>query len=186
MKRTIAAFAASAVLAFSMIAFVGCGGESDEDVIRGALTEELESIKTLDESFLGSMTSDMDAASFAAYGIDVNEFMSTYLAGFDYSIDSITVEGETANAVVTLTCKSFSAYETALEANTYAAIESNDIASMSEDQINALVGKIMMDSLGQVEPAATDPITIEYEKVDNVWTPTAASEQAITTALLTN
>lgn len=186
MKRIIAAFAASAVLAFSMVAFVGCGGESDEDVIRGALTEELESIKTLDEAFLEEMTFGMDASSFAAYGIDINEFMSTYLSGFDYSIDSITFEGETAKAVVTLTCKSFSAYEAALEANTYEAIETNDIASMNEEQINLMVGTIMMDSLGDVQPAATDPITIEYEKLDNVWTPTAASEQAITTALLTN
>lgn len=186
MKKIIAAFAASALLTFSAVAFVGCGGESDEDVIRGALTEELESIKTLDEAFLAEMTTGMDASTFASYGIDVNEFMKSYLDGFDYTIDSITVEGDNAKAVVTLTCKSFSAYEAALEANTKKAIETQDVASMSNDQINALVGQIMMDSLKEVQPAATDPITIEYNNVDNTWTPTAASEQAISTALLSN
>lgn len=186
MKKMIAAFAATALLAFSAVAFVGCGGESDEDVIRGALTEELDAIKALDDATISEMTADMDASTFAAYGIDASEFMKTYLDGFDYSIDGVTVDGDTAEAVVTLTCKSFSAYEAALEANTQTAVETQDIASMTSDEINALVGQIMMDSLADVEPIACDPITIEYTNEGGTWTPTTASEQAITNALLTN
>lgn len=186
MKKMIAAFAATALLAFSAVAFVGCGGESDEDLIRGALTEELETIKTLDDATIAQMTGTMNTSTFATYGIDPSEFMKTYLEGFDYSIDSVTVDGDTAKATVTLTCKSFSAYESTLEANTKKAIETQDVASMNQTQINELVGKIMMDSLKEVQPVACDPITIEYTNADGAWTPTAASEQAISTALLTN
>jgi len=186
MKKMIAAFAATALLAFSAVAFVGCGGESDEDLIRGALTEELETIKTLDDATIAEMTSTMNASTFATYGIDPSEFMKTYLEGFDYSIDEVIVDGDTAKATVTLTCKSFSAYESILEANTNKAIETQDISSMNEAQINELVGNIMMDSLKEVQPVACKPFTIEYTNADGEWTPTAASEQAISTALLTN
>lgn len=186
MKKFVAGVTAAAMLTLSMGAFVGCGGQSDEEVIREALTEELEGIKTQDEAYMSQMAADMDADEFAVYGIDATEFMSKYLTGFDYTIDSITVNEDTAEAVVTLTCKSFSAYEDAIETETYNAIATTDIASMSEDDVNKLVGQIMMTALDKVEVAPTNPITIEYNKVDNVWEPTASSSNAITNAMLTN
>ena len=184
--KKIAAIATCAALAFSMLAFVGCGGESDEDVIRGALTEDLESIKAVDEAFLTELTANMDASAFATYGIDANDFMKAYLEGFDYTIDSVTVDGDTAKAVVTLTCKSFSAYEAAVDKNTQTAIETQNVAAMSQAEVNALVGQLMMDSLKDVEVVTADPITLVYENVDDTWTPTEASKQGISNALLNN
>ena len=184
-KKIVAAVAAIAMLTLSMGAFVGCG-QSDEEVIREALTEELESIKTQDEAYMTEMAADMDADEFSAYGIDPQEFMSKYLTGFDYTIDSITVDGDTAQAVVTLTCKSFSAYQDALTEATNNAVGTTDFSSMSSDDLNLFIGELMMSALDVVEPVATDPITIEYNNIDNTWTPTSSSEQAITNAMLTN
>ena len=184
--KKIAAIAACAALAFSALAFVGCGGESDEDLIRGALTEDLDSIKAVDEAFLAELTVNMDPTAFETYGINVNDFMKGYLEGFDYTIDSVTVDGDTAEAVVTLTCKSFSAYETALTNNTQTAIETQNVAAMSQAEVNALVGQLMMDSLKDVEVVTADPITLVYENIDGTWTPTEASKQGISNALLNN
>lgn len=184
-KRFVAALAAAMMLTFSAGALIGCG-QSDEEVIREALTAELESIKTQDAEFMAEMSAGMDASDFAAYGVDPQEFMAKYLTGFDYSIDSITVDGETATAVVTMTCKSFSAYSDAVEAAATDALTSKDIASMTEADINALAGEIMLSALDGVEPTACAPVTVTYNLVDSTWTPTAASEQAISAALLSN
>lgn len=184
-KHIVAAVAAAMMLTFSASALIGCG-QSDEEVIREALTAELESIKTQDAGFMAEMTSGMDASDFATYGIEPQEFMAKYLTGFDYTIDSITVDGETATAVVTMTCKSFSAYGDAVEAAATDALTSKDVASMTEADINALAGEIMMSALDGIEPTPCAPVTITYNLVDSTWTPTAASEQAISTALLSN
>ena len=185
-KRTVVAATTAALLTFSLTAVTGCGASSDEDLIRDAITSELESIKTLDEAFLAEMVDGLSADEFTTYGIDPTEFMSSYLAGFDYSIGDISVDGDTATATVTLTCKSFSAYEESLTAKSSDAVQNNDLASMSEDEINKLIGKIMVEALNEVEPATTEPITLEYTKEGNVWTPTAASEEALTNAMLSN
>lgn len=184
-KRFAAALAAAMMLTFSAGALIGCG-QSDEEVIREALTAELEGIKTQDADFMAEMTADMDASDFATYGVDPQEFMAKYLTGFDYSIDSISVDGETATAVVTMTCKSFSAYNDAVEAAANDALTSKDVASMTEADINSLAGEIMLSALDGIEPVACAPATITYNLVDDTWTPSAASEQAISAALLSN
>lgn len=185
MKKVVAVVTAAAMLTLSLGAFVGCG-KSDEDVIRNALTEELDAIKTLDSDYMNQMVAEMEADEFSEFGIDPLEFMSQYLSGFDYTIDSVTVDGDTAEAVVTLTVKSFSAYNSAVEANTYAAIETTDFSTMTESDLNLFIGNLMMTSLEDVEAVQTDPITIEYVLEGAGWTPTTASEQAITNAMLTN
>lgn len=185
MKKFVAGVAAAAMLTLSMGAFVGCG-QSDEEVIREALTEELESIKNQDASYMAELSAEMGDAELASYGIDAADFMSKYLSGFDYSIDSVTVNGDTAEAVVTLTCKSFSDYEAAIEAETMNAIQTQDIYSMSDQDINLLVGQIMMTALDKVDAVPTTPITIEYFKNGNTWEPTEASSDAITSAMLSN
>ena len=40
--------------------------------------------------------------------------MKAYFGGFDYVIDDVTVDGDTATATVTLTCKSFDDYMNAV------------------------------------------------------------------------
>lgn len=184
-RRFAAAVAAALLLVFSAGALFGCG-QSDEDAIREALTSELDSIKSQDEAFLSNMAADMDVDDFTTYGIDPQEFITKYLTGFDYTIDSITVDGESATAVVTLTCKSFSSYNAAVTAAADDALATKDISSMNQSELNALVGEIMLSALDNIEPVATDPVNIEYTLEGNTWTPTAASEQAITAAMLAN
>lgn len=184
-KRFVAALAAAMMLTFSAGTLFGCG-QSDEDVIREALTSELEGIKNQDEAFMATMASDLDAEEFTTYGIDPQEFMAKYLTGFDYTIDSITVEDDTASAVVTMTCKSFSAYNDAIEAAADDALATTDFSNMTEADLNAFVGEVMMSALDGVEPVACAPVTIEYTLDGATWTPTAASEQVIAGAMLAN
>lgn len=185
-KRALTVFGLTALMAFSLTAFAGCGGADDEQVIRDAITEELDSYKTLDDSVVDELIADMDADSLSEYGIDGAEFIKTYLDGFDYTIDSVTVDGDKAEAVITMTCKSYSGYEAALEEAATTIMQQEGLASMTADEVNALIGTTIMDALEKVELAQTQPFTVEYTKSGNVWEPAASSSNDVATALMTN
>ena len=187
-KKVFAAVSASALLVFTLGVMTGCNsGPSDEEVIRKSLTEELDQIKNMDDAFMTEMAADMDVDELATYGIDGVEFMKTYLDGFDYKSAEVTVDGNKATAKVTLTCKSFTAYNSAVQqAATDLASDTARLQAMSKDELNQLLGQTVMDALAGVEVAETDQITINFTKNGNTWTPDAASEQEITTAMLTN
>lgn len=187
LKRSLAVFGMSALMVFSLGMLAGCGGQSDEEVIRESLTQELESIKNLDDAFVDEMIADMDVDELAAYGIDGAEFMKAYLDGFDYTVDGITVDGDTAEATITMTCKSFDGYQNALtEAATAIQDDPSAIQDMTESELNLYLGELIMNTLSQVEVAQTDPVTIEYTKSNNTWEPAAAAAQDITYALMSN
>lgn len=165
------------------------GGQSDEDVINASLTAELDSIKNLDDSFINDFSDSINMSQLSVYGIDGVEFMKSYLDGFDYSIDSITVDGDTAQAQITLTCKSYTGYTQALQQavdEITANPESIADATASESDIEAMVGNIVIDSLNGVGLATTEPIVITYTKVDDGWEPASSTSGDIAAALMTN
>lgn len=173
-----------------MVALPGCGGgQSDEDVIRASLSQELDSIKNIDDSFVNEFSESINMSQLSVYGIDGVEFMKAYLDGFDYTIDSIEVNGDTAQAQITLTCKSYTAYAQALQdAVNEITSDPEKIASVngSDSEINDMVGGIVIDSLNGVDLATTEPIIINYTKVDNTWEPASSTSGDIAAALMTN
>lgn len=188
-KRLIAVGALALAMAFSACLVAGCSGQSDEEVIRTAITEELDGIKNLDEETVSMLSEGMDVSQLAEFGIDGTEFMTTYLEGFDYSIDGITVDGDTAEAVVTLTCKSYSGFEQALTdaaTDLMSNMSFEDMANMSEEELNTLIGQTTMETLKNVEVAPCEPITIEYTKANNTWTPSDSASNDVAVAMMSN
>lgn len=176
------------LLAVGACSLAGCaGGQSDEDVIRTKLTSELDSIKTLDDGFVNDFSESINMSQLSVYGIDGVEFMRAYLDGFDYSIDSITVDGDTAQAQITLTCKSYTGYQQALQ-NAVTAIteDPESLVGLSNDDINKKIGEIVIGSLDGVELAVTEPVTINYTNVDGEWEPASSTSGDIAAALMTN
>ncbi|MFR1167807.1 MAG: hypothetical protein ACLSDQ_09590 [Adlercreutzia equolifaciens] len=81
------------------------------------------------------------------YGIDGVEFMKSYLSGFDYTIDSINVDGDSATAQITLTCKSYTGYLQALQtAVDEVTADPDALAALSNDEINQKIGEIVIGS----------------------------------------
>lgn len=179
----------AAVLGIGLLSLVGCGSsqQSDEELVRSSLSSELDSIKNLDEKFVNEISEAVDMSRLSLYGIDGMEFMRSYLEGFDYSIDSVTVDGETAQAQLTLTCKSYTGYQKALQA----AVDNitanpDEIAGLSNDDINKKIGEIVIQSLDGVELKPTEPVTINYTKVDDTWEAASSTSGDIAAALMTN
>lgn len=188
--RKMVGLALAAVLAIGCLAAVpGCAAPTPEDAIRASLAQRLDGIKGLDEGFLGELQGDLDVDRFSEYGIDGMEFMKGYFEGFDYTIDSITVDGDTATATVTLQCKSFSQYRDKLTAAAKELVGDREkLASMSNDEVNAAYGALITQTLEDVENAPTSSFTITYQlNPDNdTWEPVNAVEHEISSAILTN
>lgn len=188
--RKMVGLALAAMLAIGGLAAVpGCAAPTPEDAIRASLAQRLDGIKGLDEGFLGELQGDLDVDRFSEYGIDGMEFMKGYFEGFDYTIDSITVDGDTATATVTLQCKSFSQYRDKLTAAAKELVGDREkLASMSNDEVNAAYGALITQTLEDVENAPTSSFTITYQlNPDNdTWEPVNAVEHEISSAILTN
>ena len=175
-------------LSIGMVGLASCSsGTSDEDAIRASLSSELDSIKNIDDAFVNEFTESIDMSQLSVYGIDGVEFMKSYLSGFDYTIDSINVDGDSATAQITLTCKSYTGYLQALQtAVDEVTADPDALAALSNAEINQKIGAIVIGSLDGVELAATQPITITYTKVDGTWEPASSTSGDIAAALMTN
>lgn len=180
----IIAIALSLVLTAGI--FTGCGPKvSDEEIIQQAIEEELDSIKNMEEEALNEMGVEEMAAQLETLGIDGEDFLKTYLDGFDYTIGEIEVDGDHATASVTLKCKSFNDMNTQMENISVEMLENpEELAGMSEDEIMQKIGGIFMDVLEEAEMKETAPIEINYDLIDKVWTPASDTDQSVAEAIL--
>lgn len=176
------------VAALAVSSVVGCTSkEKDEETIRTAITDELDSIKNQDEDLMQEYEQSLGDAGLEDIGVDVGQFLSVYLNGFDYRIEEINVEEEKASASVVLKCKRFSEYGGQFEEAAQSLLEDTEaLSQLSEEELRTKVGELAMEALSELELKETDPITVEYELVDNVWTPTEESQDAVANAMFVN
>lgn len=179
MKRIkIAAVCAAALMVLCLGALAGCG-PNDEEVIRNGVAEELDGLKNLDEAALADLMSGADVADLSEFGIDANEFMKAYLAGFDYRIGDVTVDGKEAHVDVALTCKSYAAYEQALEDAAAKLAEDESFLELPEAEMNQKIGETVMEATAAIEPVDAGSVTIDYTLEGSTWTPTEQSTRNI-------
>lgn len=173
-KKVLLACITTASLAFGGIALVGCGGQSDEDVIREGIATDLDAVKNLDEDFLAEIVASTSSSDLEEVGIDATELMKAYFGGFDYTIEDVTVDGggNTAVATVTITCKTYGDL-----------INSLTDAMMSVTDETEIAGAVM-DAVNNLAPTKSDPIELGCEKVNDSWQLTSEGETALASALL--
>ena len=181
-KTIAAACLTAALLMLGGSALAGCG-PSNEELVRQAVTDELERVKAHDADLLAQLAAGPEAEALAAYGLDAQEFLASYLEGFDYRIDDVTVEEGTAQATVVLTCRSFDALDAGLTEAVQALAQGEGVANMGEEETNLLVGQAFVDALSSIEPSEKAPIVLEFEQKDKAWTAAPSAEQAVVSAL---
>lgn len=165
----------------------GCSGASAEDAIESSLTAELDQVKSLDKNFISTIASYMDVDRFRDYGVDGTEFVTAYFDGFDYSIDTIAVDDDTARAIVTLTCTSYSDFHSRLNtASSAMAQNASEYVDMSREDLARVYGTLLMDTLDDVKLAQTKPMTLTFKRKDNTWEMQENLESEIASFLLTN
>ena len=129
------------------LGLVACSsGPTDEEVIKEGIASELDPIKNLDDATLDEILSEAGSefAMLESMGIDSKTLVKSYLDGFDYTIDSVEVDGDSAKATLTATCKSFTDASTKAEELAEAFGEQmtdEQLASMTQDDITAKSAK---------------------------------------------
>ena len=154
--------------------------ESAEESIRSDIADQLDPIKNLDQDVVDELTSALEDLDLDDYGVTADEYLSSLLDGFDYSIDSVTVgdDGNSATASVTITCKSFSDATSLATELAEELAESIDIDDMSDDEYKAKIGEIMMQSIDETEAKST-VCEFTYIQSDGSWAMSSDAEEEI-------
>lgn len=189
-KATKLVFAAAMTLVLLLTVFflAGCASKSDsgEEVIRVSLTEELEAVKSFDDSFVEEALAGMGDAGFEQFGISAEEFLTEYLEGFDYAIDAVEIDEDEAWATVTFRCKSFKSLCSLIEYESKRALGNRDVSALGEEELSGLVAEVVLSSLEQVEVSACDPVIFEYELVNGEWVQSDSYASVLVDALTSN
>ena len=179
-KKALLAVAMGGLLVMTLCAVTGCQDNSEE-LIRQSLTEEIDQIKAMDDATVSEMASSMGYAStLSSVGISSEELVRAMLQGFDGVIDSVTVDGNTADAVVTFTSKDFSSITDNMDSlQTEMADNPEQFADMSRQEIMDWVGDRTMQMVEELPVVTHEPVTITYTREGNTWAPAAGAETAI-------
>ena len=173
-SRTFACMVALLLLASVGLCSIGCA-KTSSDVIRDAVIAEFESYKNPEDETLETIASMVEEEGLSELGISGREFASSVLEGFDYTIDEIRIQGESAYATVTVSSKSASDFNQRVASDVQAFVESDEWRSLSSEEQAHAIGEIALESLDETE-VISEAITIEFALDDKTWVSTNASE----------
>lgn len=167
----------------------GSGGEKVDDatLAEQAVRADLDMIKNVDDEMLSEVITPETEATFGELGLSASDFMKVYLEGFDYSISSVTVEGDTAAVDVTFTCKSYDQLMEAADSAAETLLADPDVYNYSEEELYSKLGELMMTEMQSKEPVEGETFTLTYVKNGDEWVleDTADNSNAIGSHLIT-
>ena len=80
------------------LVLTGCSGADPEEAVRADLTANFDQLKNLEGDALEEIADGMGNTGLEQYGLENTEVITAMLDGFDYTIDSVAVDGDTATA----------------------------------------------------------------------------------------
>lgn len=171
MKRVFVALALMFALSAVTVLSACSSEESVEEAIRTDIAAQLDPFKNLDQAAMDELVESIKDAGLEDYGISSEDFVTSMFNGFDYSIDSVTIadDGNSASASVSVTCKTFSDASSRAEEMANEFVNSGEAANMTESELNARLGEIMMQAVDGAE-AKTTTCEFGYTKSDEGWT----------------
>ena len=170
--KTLACTLCASLALVSGLVLTGCSGTDPEEAIRQDITTNFDEIKNLDDAAMEEFAEELGDTGLESYGIETTELLTSMLDGFDYSIESVTVDGDTAVAEVSVTAKSMGELmnmdadamtEALMEDLTSGALDAND-----DDAVNAWAGAYVMNLVDAIEPS-DKTVTLTYINGDDGW-----------------
>lgn len=148
----------------------GCSGESPEELVRQDLTARLDEVKNVDDAAIEDLLGATDTSAFEQLGVEPAEFVKALLGGFDYTIGDVAVDGDSATASVSVTCKSLTTMQSEIEDLAYDLLADPEIYTLSENEVMERVGSTMLEAIEGSETHETS-YDFAYEKTDEGWEP---------------
>lgn len=169
MIKKVSAVILAGVLAVGVLSLAGCADNSKE-LIEESLTNQLDTFKNKDDSALSQIASVAEDNGLSQMGIDNQEFAAAVLDGFDYTIDNITVDGNTAKADLTIISKSKSDFENKLNEAVETITNDPNLANMTQEEALNSLGDKVIEVFNNTE-IITENVTIDYKLENDVWEP---------------
>ncbi|AEB06167.1 hypothetical protein Corgl_0038 [Coriobacterium glomerans PW2] len=167
-KRSVFAFAvASLMAALCMVSLSSCGLPVAEGMIARNLSERLDSVKHADEKITDSMLGDA-SREFRELNIDPKEFAKSFFEAFDYKIEDIEIDGDTATAHVSINCKQLQSFIGHLVVELGSNIKGySDMGNYAK--LKNLMRDSMMKAIKDTETKKTDCTFIYHRGDDGTW-----------------
>ena len=178
----------SCVLALGLVVGLNGCGKNDEELIRASVSEVMDLFKNpTKENLQGLINEDeVDLSTLEEYDIDIYEFLGHSFKNFDYTINDVTVDGDTASANLTLTNTDLGAVveETTTEIteniDDYADILNGE--NGRKEFMKLFFNKIYEKLDASEETVSTDA-TLKLNKVDGEWEVDESSMDAVVSAM---
>lgn len=173
LRKIVGVFALCALMVCALGGVAGCS--NTEQLIRDSLTDEINTYKNVDESAIEEVDSAIPATQMEMLGLNSEDLAKAILAGFDGTVDSVTVNGDKAEAVVTITSKNLSNMDSELADILSDVNDAPELQGKGMDDKYKWCGQKMMEYINNASVETHAPITVEYVKTGNTWEPTASS-----------
>jgi hypothetical protein len=178
----------SCVLALGLVVGLNGCGKNDEELIRASVSEVMDLFKNpTKENLQGFVNEDeVDLSTLEEYDIDIYEFLGHSFKHFDYTINDVTVDGDTATASLTLTNTDLGAVveETTTEIteniDDYADVLNGE--NGRKEFMKIFFNKIYEKLDASEETVSTDA-TLQLNKVDGEWEVDDSSMDAVVSAM---
>lgn len=178
----------SCVLALGLVVGLNGCGKNDEELIRASVSEVMDLFKNpTKENLQGFINEDeIDLSTLEEYDIDIYEFLGHSFKHFDYTINDVTVDGDTASANLTLTNTDLGAVveETTTEIteniDDYADVLNGE--NGRKEFMKIFFNKIYEKLDASEETVSTDA-TLQLNKVDGEWEVDDSSMDAVVSAM---
>lgn len=173
----------SLVLGFALTA---CG-PSDEEQVKKALDDELSTMSNPSDGVLNQLAFEAESGvsgQLDQMGISSADLMKSWTEGYSYEIGDIAVDGDSATAQVTITCKQFLPIATDWANSLMSDAQSKGFTST--DEVYAYSGQTLLSDLDAATPTTTE-VTLTCQKDGNGWTfplTTTENQQALYSALM--
>lgn len=160
---------------------------SDGMAVEAIATELFDQMKAHDSAFVSSLATHVDEGFYtltgyrhADLGVDATMLASWMLADFDYGIDGVYVEGDTATVYATITVRDALSMVNSFYSKAYDYFNSSAALGLDEEAAKARMGQLYQEALAEPAELRTFNATFEFEKKEGAW---AVSQDSFNTEL---
>lgn len=160
---------------------------SDGMAVEAIATELFDQMKAHDSAFVSSLATHVDEGFYtltgyrhADLGVDATMLASWMLADFDYHIDGVYVEGDTATVYATITVRDALSMVNSFYSKAYDYFNSSAALGLDEEAAKARMGQLYQEALAEPAELRAFNATFAFEKKEGAW---AVSQDSFNTEL---
>lgn len=191
-KRAITILVALAMSVGLCIGLAACGGggSNDEQMIRSELDKAFGTLKNPTEDSIKELLGDDASAlqEFEQYGVDPVDMLKHFFGHFDYTIDSVKVDGDKGVATVTITNADFQTVMNDVMGdlqNDQDFMTAATSAYMAGDEkaLYKLIFDKLFTAIDETDKLVTTTTDFQLEKKDGQWDFTEEGKEALMSSM---